>query len=185
MSHVFELDGKLWSQLLAIDAELAEQVRVGGCRCGGRLDRADYPRKPRGDLGEYDEAYSRRISFCCALDGCRKRATPPSVRFLGRKVYVGAVVIIACVRYLGEVAGALGAPVRTVARWLSFWQFDFVDSSFWKVAAGLVMPPPQQTRLPASLLGRFGGIARDALSRMLRFVAPITTTSARLPMAVM
>ena len=42
-------------------------------------------------------AYRRlriRLSFCCDRDGCRKRTTPPSVRFLGRKVYLGAIVIL-------------------------------------------------------------------------------------------
>ena len=40
------------------------------------------------------EAFSRRFSLCCGRDGCRHRATPPSVRFLGGRVYVGAVVIV-------------------------------------------------------------------------------------------
>ena len=29
------------------------------------------------------EAFGRRFSLCCGRDGCRHRATPPSVRFLG------------------------------------------------------------------------------------------------------
>jgi hypothetical protein len=37
---------------------------------------------------------NHRFSFCCDRDGCRNRATPPSVRFLGRKVYLGAVVML-------------------------------------------------------------------------------------------
>jgi hypothetical protein len=32
--------------------------------------------------------HNRRYSFCCAVDGCRSRATPPSLRFLGPKVSV-------------------------------------------------------------------------------------------------
>ena len=51
-----------------------------------------------GGLGE---EYDRRLSFCCALDVCRKRTTPPSLRFLGRKVYLGAVVVLIC----GDAAG--------------------------------------------------------------------------------
>jgi len=35
-------------------------------------------------------ARSWRFSFCCARDGCRTRKTPPSFRFLGRKVYLAA-----------------------------------------------------------------------------------------------
>ena len=40
------------------------------------------------------EAQCLRLSFCCDREGCRKRVTPPSVRFLGRKVYLAAVMIL-------------------------------------------------------------------------------------------
>ncbi len=65
-----------------------------GCSCGGRLHSANYPRAPRGGPDHLPEEYRSRFSFCCDRDGCRKRMTPPSVRFLGRKVYLGAVVIL-------------------------------------------------------------------------------------------
>ncbi|HRZ54915.1 MAG TPA: hypothetical protein P5525_05600 [Candidatus Paceibacterota bacterium] len=35
-----------------------------------------------------------RFSLCCGKEGCRRRNTPPSVRFLGRWVYAGLVVIL-------------------------------------------------------------------------------------------
>ena len=54
---------------------------------------ADY-RRGWGGWREVPEAYGLRLSFCSARDGCRKRATPPSVRFLGRKVFLGAVVVL-------------------------------------------------------------------------------------------
>ena len=44
--------------------------------------------------GDLPDEYRYRFSFCCDRDGCRKRVTPPSVRFLGRRVYLGAVVIL-------------------------------------------------------------------------------------------
>jgi hypothetical protein len=44
------------------------------------------------------EALSRRTSFCCHRDGCRERATPPSVVFLGRRVYAGAAVVLGVAR---------------------------------------------------------------------------------------
>ena len=34
--------------LTAIDQELAETTRQGGCQCGGNLYQADYPRSPIG-----------------------------------------------------------------------------------------------------------------------------------------
>jgi hypothetical protein len=59
------------------DEKLATEVKSAGCPCGGRLDRADYPRKPRGLPPEWEETFSSRISFCCAREGCRRRITPP------------------------------------------------------------------------------------------------------------
>ena len=35
-----------------------------------------------------------RQSVCCAMEGCRRRANPPSLRFLGRQVYFGALVLL-------------------------------------------------------------------------------------------
>lgn len=84
-------DATFWSFLFSVDRDLAESARREGCRCGGRLHGANYPRKPRG-VDDLPEAYAHRLSFCCDRDGCRKPATPPSVRFLGRKWYLGAVV---------------------------------------------------------------------------------------------
>ena len=86
--------GSFWSFLLSIDKDLADSTRQQGCSCGGRLHCANYPRAPRGGPDHLPEEYRCRFSFCCDRDGCRKRMTPPSVRFLGRKVYLGAVVIL-------------------------------------------------------------------------------------------
>src|ERR1700726_3419348 len=46
-------------------------------------------RKPRGG-----PQWDRRYSFCCAEEDCRRRLTPESVRFLGRRVYAGLVVVL-------------------------------------------------------------------------------------------
>lgn len=183
MSHAWAPDGKLWSRLSKLDEELAAEVSRGGCRrCGGRLDRADYPRKPRGPLGESEERYCRRISFCCAA--CRRRTTPPSVRFLGRKVYVGAVVVASCVRLLLGAGDLLGVAARTVGRWLSFWRDELVAAPFWRAARGRLMPPVDDERLPLSLLERFGGLGLDGMVKVLTFVAPMTTDTAPMAMVV-
>ncbi|XXY46428.1 hypothetical protein WME91_41160 [Sorangium sp. So ce269] len=89
---------KFFSCLQGIDQEIARQVARAGCPwCGGPLDRSDYDRKPRGDrfIAATVELPLRRISLCCRREGCRRRRTPPSVVFLGRRVYLGAVVIVA------------------------------------------------------------------------------------------
>ena len=77
-------ESPFFSYLIESDEKLAADTRQRGCPCGGRIDRADYPRKPRGVPAEWDEAFSRRYSFCCAKEGCRRRSTPPSLRFFGR-----------------------------------------------------------------------------------------------------
>jgi hypothetical protein len=170
--------------LAAIDAGHAEAVRRRGCpRCEGVLDRGDYPRKPRGDLGEAEDAFVKRQSFCCRREGCRKRATPASVRFLGRKVYVAFVVILASAAARattmigrGRPARVHGVPARTVLRWLAWWQTTFALGKFWMEAKARFATPVDVATLPASLLRRFGADA-TAVERTLRFIAPITTTS--------
>src|SRR5271157_4368665 len=73
----------------------------------GPLHRSDYDRKPRGALiAPAGEAFVRRFSLCCGREGCRKRATPPSLRFLGRRVYLGAVVLVASM--LAQALGTEG-----------------------------------------------------------------------------
>ncbi|MCC5873384.1 MAG: hypothetical protein JJU22_13365, partial [Gammaproteobacteria bacterium] len=81
--------------MIRIDDDLAATARQQACRCGGALHRADYPRKPRGCPRRFREAFSWRHSFCCQR--CRGRNTPPSVRFLGRRVYLGLIVVLASV----------------------------------------------------------------------------------------
>ena len=75
-----------------IDNDLADDAIKAGClSCGGKLHQADYPRSPHG-LSEADaEHYQFRRSVCCGK--CRKRHTPPSVRFFGRRWYVAPVCI--------------------------------------------------------------------------------------------
>ena len=187
MSNDGSLGRDFWEHLTRVDLERAEQVRAGGCRdCGGPLDRSDYPRKPRGELGEAGAAYARRVSFCCRRDGCRHRATPPSVRFLGRKVYLGAVVIVASMA--GRAALGMGrrltrpiegVPARTVRRWLAWWQTVFALGAFWLEARALFATPVAIAELPGSLLARFGGAGSGALATLLRFIAPVTTESER------
>ncbi len=69
--HLFDL-------LFAADQDLAANAQAAGCpACGGRLHRARYPRKPRAGPPDLGPEYDWRFSFCCAAEGCRRRATPP------------------------------------------------------------------------------------------------------------
>jgi hypothetical protein len=191
LSHVPELEAQFLVALGEIDAAYAARVHAAGCLCGGVLDLADYPRKPRGDLGEAAEAYALRQSFCCRREGCRKRATPPSLRFLGRKVYIAVLVIVASAAARATSIGGRGSarrvhgvPVRTVQRWLAWWQTVFALSAFWSEARAFFATPMEVDALPVSLLSRFSGERPEALVKMLRFTAPITTTSVRAKIAM-
>ena len=94
MYHDLPRTARFWSFLLAVDQDLADETRRKACPCGGHLHSANYPRKPRGTPVQLPEQECLRLSFCCDRDGCRKRTTAPSLRFLGRQVYLGAIVIL-------------------------------------------------------------------------------------------
>jgi len=173
--------------LLHADLELTRMLQQRRCpHCGGRLDRADYPRKARGPLEEAGDALESRFSLCCAREGCRRRLTPPSLRFLGRKVYYGAWILVTCAVWLcGTVLGSriVGVPRRTVRRWLGFWSEDFPRTDLWRVQRARFLPPVNEALLPLSLLERFGQGPTEMLIGTLSFVRPITTISAPASMA--
>lgn len=176
--------GKLYEALARIDRDLTAIARTAGCGCGGALHRADYRRKPRGGPRELGAEYEYRSSLCCAIDGCRKRVTPPSVRFLGRKVYLGAVVVLASALRQGptptrvaKLRALLGVSERTLRRWRQWWQEIFCEGRWWHAAQGRFMPPVMASTLPRGLWERFGGDAEDRLIDLVRFLSPITTTS--------
>lgn len=190
MWHEVRLPGEFFAKLLEADEKVARQVAEAGCqRCGGRLHRANYVRKPRGaEIAAAGEAFSLRHSLCCGSRGCRKRALPPSLRFLGRRVYLEAVVLIAAtlalvMPELRTLREATRVPVRTLRRWGRWWKVDFASSSTWIVLRGrLTPPPPQDAMLPKSLLdwlvaSRPRATRSEVLALAARLLAPATTTS--------
>ena len=129
------LNEEYFQRLMAWDEELARQVAAARCpHCGGPLHRANYERKPRGgQLAEAGEAFRLRHSLCCGWEGCRKRSLPPSLRFLGRRVYVEAVVLLATMvaqiaTALREASSHTGIPRRTLRRWRAWWREVFPAS---------------------------------------------------------
>ncbi|MGA1276091.1 MAG: hypothetical protein ACO3XL_09510 [Gemmobacter sp.] len=173
--------------LLAFDADLAATARAGRCRvCGGVLHSAKFPRKPRGRLCKLGPEHDMRFSFCCAGDCCRKRETPPALRFLGPKVYLaGVVVLVAIMRHgatvsrVAALTAEIGVDRRTIERWRVWWRDRFTVTPFWQAARAALMPSVDADRLPASLLERFTGTDVDRIVELLRFIAPITGGRAR------
>ena len=151
-------DQQLYQLLDVVDADLLQQAREKGCLlCGGRLHRSDYDRKPRGG-----PQWELRFSLCCAEEGCRRRHTPPSVRFMGRRVYAGLVAVLVSAMIHGlkpervkVLREALKIDRRTLERWRQWWLGIFVDSSFWREARARFMPPLCQKTLPLSLCVSF------------------------------
>lgn len=187
MSHAFLQDARFWRFLVELDEDLAVEVRRAGCRhCGAVLHGARYPRKPRGVRRQLlGEAYERRLSFCCAREGCRRRATPPSVRFLGRRVYLSAVVVL--VTALGQgltgkrrarLRNEFGLSDRTFKRWRRWWHEVFPATPLWRGERARFVPPPHRSQLPGSLWERFEAAnPAQRLAALLRFLAPISTRS--------
>ncbi len=173
-------DARFFELQLKFDADLAAEARAGRCGdCGGRLDSARYPRKPRGAMTKLPDDYETKFSFCCAR--CRHRNTPPSVRFLGRRVYLGAVVVLASAMQQGltpmraqRLHELLGVSRRTLDRWRAWWREAFVESDFWKAAKAFFSPPATEAAFPLSLLERFG-VEEERLALLLRFLMPIST----------
>lgn len=182
MWHRLLGDARFHLLQLKYDEDLAAEARAGRCRkCGGRLDSANYARKPRGGTKLPDE-YERRFSFCCSMEGCRARNTPPSVRFLGRRVYLGAVVVLASAMQRGatpvrasRLRELLGVSPRTLRRWRAWWGAAFVESAFWKGARAFFSPPVDESGAPLSMLERLGPDEEERVAALLRFLRPLST----------
>lgn len=171
---------KLRELLEKSDKEIAEKVREEGCRhCEpGVLHRADYARKPRGLP---DTNWDKRASFCCDEEGCRKRHTPPSMRFMGPKVYLAVVIVLLSAMMHGckparvaSLREMLGVDKRTLERWRKWWLEQFRGSGFWKAWRGRFTPRLDEMRLAYALLKAFGGFTLMAMLRLLRWLSPIT-----------
>lgn len=180
-------DARFYEVLHRLDVDLAQRARASGCRhCDGVLHSAHYARKPRGGPSGLAAKIDQRLSFCCAREGCRRRTTPPSVRFLGRRVYFGAVVLLASAlrdglsaRRVRALRDRLGVDERTLRRWRVWWRELLIRGPFWKEARAGFVPPIAASRLPLALLERF--VASDERSRVaqvLRFLSPLSVPGA-------
>ena len=182
MCHTLLHDPNLYTLLLQIDEQMAAQCRAAACPCGGVLHSARYERKPRGVLALLPSKEWRRQSYCCA--DCRRRSTPRSVFYLGRRVYVAAIVLLgtawrgaASGRALRALCTALRVPRMTFDRWLAWWSETFPLTRCWQTLRGDFMPPLSGI-LPAALLTRLN--AEDSLQRLaqvLQLIAPLSTVT--------
>jgi len=171
-------DASFVDVLVEMDRGLASALQARGCqRCGAELDVANYPRKPRGPwpLREQDCLF---FGLCCRREGCRRRVRPPSVRFMGRCVYLGVAVLLGAALRQGpaplsstETTRALGADRRTLSRWQRWWTERVGRSRLFEIARAELMPPPAAAELPRSLLDSFVGTAVERVLGVLEFLA--------------
>jgi hypothetical protein len=183
-------DERLYEFLEKVDEDFAYEVKSRGCdHCGEVLHRADFERKPRGF--EAGPCWDRRHSFCCSRDGCRKRHTPPSVRFLGRKVYLGVIVVLVSAMMHGSnehrlkrLQQELSIDRRTLKRWHQWWTQIFVQCAFWKAERGRFRQHMSWAQMPLCLVEAFDASQVEGLVRLMKFFSPITTQSCRQVLAM-
>ena len=187
MWHDVVLGREFFAGLLAIDAEVAARTRAAGCaHCQGPLCVGHYERKPRGGalaMAGEESVFTQRFSYCCGREGCRLRTTPPSVRFLGRKVYLESAILIACALAAAEdrarvVRAATGIAARTVRRWHAWWRSVFAASALW-VALRSRAPTLDVAMVPGAMMAVFEGpTTEDKLVLTMRFLRPLTSATA-------
>ncbi len=169
--------------VLELDQKEAERYAQmsNGCHCGGALHRSDYPRKLRGFK---TQEQVKRISYCCNVEGCRKRYTPISVRFFGRRAYYRiAVILLPAMLHGIEMANVhalreqLGVDRRNLERWRQWWLVSFVASPFWRVHKNQY-PSVDQHTMPLSLIQAQGFNLNqteqdeDVIIEILKFFIP-------------
>jgi len=176
-------DSSFFALLLQLDHDRAAEVRQAGCPCGGVLHSAHYPRKPRGGPEGLGAEYSLRLSFCCCVEGCRRRQTPPALRFLGRKVFFAVWVLLLPVLREGPTRQRLqrleevyAVSRRTLLRWRRFWREQMPGSRFWQARQGHFARPVALEALPGSLLEAFSPQAppHERVLSALRWLAPLS-----------
>ena len=184
MCHSSALDASFWLNLLQFDRYIADQVQSLGCQyCAGKLHLANYSRKPRGEHRDLlGEDYTQRLSFCCSL--CRKRTTPPSLRFLGRKVYLASIIVVLSAgtdalsqQQRTTLLEQLQVPPQTLYRWRRWWSEHVPETRTWKALSGWFSPPIATRHLPGELLARLHGSSLGLRLQQLGVLIQALTTS--------
>lgn len=179
-------DARFFELLLKIDRGKCAEVRARRCPkagCGGPMHAGHFERKPRGfgllrDGVAPPDGFDVRFDLCCGW--CRQRTMPESVRFLGRKVYLGVVIVIASVLARGPTRDALRllqlhleVSWNTLARWRTWW-LELPRSGFWQGIRGLLPVELDLDALPESLLACFLGEPAEQLLKLMRLLGPLT-----------
>lgn len=172
----------LFQLLFKIDESLLNQHQSIACRhCGGPLYQSNYMRKPRGGAENTPEEYNIRFSLCCGCEHCRKRTLPPSCRFMGRRVYwAAAILVVMALRQNRENNHSTGKLIElfkisrnTLRSWFKYFKENFPESAQWHRIRGRVSPVIENDMVPGALLWLFirtKQTAEEALIQCLRFM---------------
>lgn len=185
MCRAFLADPSFHRYFVQADWAIAETIREAGCPCGGKLHYANYSRKPRGLLIPRSDDFCLRYSLCCDQDGCRRRRTPPSLRFLGRKVYWSVFIVLITALEQGlsprrrqALADDFDLSPKTFYRWRRWWRETFVASSVWRDWRRQLLPPVLVEEFPGGLLNRLQGEGlKERLFALLIHLLPLNTAS--------
>lgn len=173
----------IFFHLYTLDKLVAQECQKKTCaECGGPLHFANYQRKPRGEPCDLPEEYLTRFSLCCGRQGCRRRVTPASCRFLDRKIYWFPVIVcvVSDIQRVDLKPTALKFPPHlqisrnTLGRWPFFWGEDFPSSPQWQSIRGQVSAKVKNDKLPISLLNHFSRLKHSlekALISCLKFLS--------------
>lgn len=173
-------DASFFELLRRMDVDLAEETRLSGCPCGGVLHFARYRRKPRGGPANLSPDCCLRESLCCSEDGCRRRSMPPSVLFLGRRVFFGVVVVLVPIlregltpRRFRRLVEKLPVSRRTVRRWRRWWRETLPSTRLWRGARAELALGTSEALLPGSLLMAFSAVdeGRERLYAVLMWLS--------------
>ena len=163
--------------LLKIDKDIAKLIQEGRCiYCGEKLDAAHFRRKEGfGIPKNCGDDCLIRFSFCCRKDGCRRRATAPSLRFLPGKSYLTVIISLMSIMTHGatkdrlrKLEEELKISPQTIMKWRKWWREDFFKSDYWKVQKGYHSLMIKGEDFLSSLLENF--IGKDSFAGLTSFL---------------
>lgn len=165
---------ELWQHLYELDKKEAQRASKEPCaHCGGTLHQCNYDRKPRGVDQSVCEGMTIRFSFCCGT--CRRRVTPASTRFLGRKVYSMTFILLESALRQGSISidiirKIFNVPESTARRWRLWWTNQVSASRYWREVKGWFLPPVDEDNIPLSLFERF----EQRILDVQKFISPLS-----------
>jgi hypothetical protein len=114
--------------------------------------------------------------------------TPPSLRFLGRKVFFGVWVLLLPWLRQGvsrltrsRIQEVFGVSARTLRRWQRWWREILPQSRFWQARRGNWAMPVCAEALPGSLLEAFACHSKpsEQVLAVLRWLSPLSRREER------